>query len=418
MGKYTLRLFGRTIFESENRSSSLANLKDENSFLFKTFGGVETSAGVRVSSEVALNFSAFFSCVKVLGETLAMIPIHVYRKTPDGREQITNHPASKLLSVKPNSITNIYKFKETMQARVAAWGNDYAMIIRNGFGDPVELIMVDHPTDVEPFIFENRKYYKVLGMSTPVPNENMMHIMGLGYDQVKGKSVLNMARDTIGGAIALQNYANALFKGGATKKMAVVSPTLLSDKAKNNIESGWQTRHSGPENMHRIAFMEAGLDFKEIGISPEDAQMLASREFGVEEMARYFRIPLHMVGSMKGSTYSNIEQQAREFIDYTMMPWFTNWESELNDKLFRENEKGQYFVKFNVNALLRGDQKSRMEFYAKGIQWGILNPNDVRRLEDMNPRDGGDDYLTPVNMFTGEQLDLMVEKLKGEINGN
>jgi HK97 family phage portal protein len=164
--------------------------------------------------------------------------------------------------------------------------------------------------------------------------------------------------------------------------------------------------------------MEAGLDFKEIGISPEDAQMLASREFGVEEMARYFRIPLHMVGSMKGSTYSNIEQQAREFIDYTMMPWFTNWESELNDKLFRENEKGQYFVKFNVNALLRGDQKSRMEFYAKGIQWGILNPNDVRRLEDMNPRDGGDDYLTPVNMFTGEQLDLMVEKLKGEINGN
>jgi len=381
----------------------------------KVLGG-ESLTGVAVNEDSALTFSAVWACVRVLSETLAMMPGGIFRKDGNIRKSVSDHPAYRLIFQKPNPLMTTYKWREVSQAQVCLNGNSYSLIVRDGSARPVELRLIDKPSDVQPFIFKNELYYKIQGQVQPLRYDEVFHLKGLSFNGIEGMGVLKYAREVIGGGLAQQEYSNRLFGSGLTKKIGIKTPQKLEPATKDSMQKQWDNRHSGLENTKNIVFLEAGTDAIELGINPEDAQFLESKQFSVEEVARWFRVPQHMIGKLDRSTNNNIEMQNREFIDYTMMPWFTNWESEINDKLLSEREKGTFFSRFNVNALLRGDMTARAEYYTKMRQNGIYNANEIREKEDMTPYDGGDDYITPMNMINQEQLDLIIEKLKKELN--
>jgi HK97 family phage portal protein len=408
-----LRLFGKEIISTEHRDE-VSNLKDPKAWLLKVLG-MESLTGVTVSQETALTYSAVWASVRVLSETLAMMPGGIFKKEGEARKSVPEHPAYRLIFQKPNALMTTYKWREVCQAQVCLNGNSYSFIVRDGSARPVELRLIEKPSDVLPFIFNHELYYKVTGYAQPFRSDEIFHVRGLTLNGIEGMSVIKYAREVIGGGLAQQEYSNRLFGSGLTKKVGIKTPQKLDPDVKDSMQKQWDARHAGLENAKNLVFLEAGTDAIELGINPEDAQFLESKQFSVEEVARWFRVPQHMIGKLDRSTNNNIEMQNREFIDYTMMPWFTNWEAEINDKLLTEKEKGIYFSRFNVNALLRGDSTARSAFYEKMKRNGLMSANEIRALEDMNPYDGGDEYWQEMNMMNQEQMDLMIEKLKKEL---
>jgi HK97 family phage portal protein len=408
-----LRLFGKEIISTEHRDE-VSNLKDPKAWLLKVLG-MESLTGVTVSQETALTYSAVWASVRVLSETLAMMPGGIFKKEGEARKSVSEHPAYRLIFQKPNALMTTYKWREVCQAQVCLNGNSYSFIVRDGSARPVELRLIEKPSDVLPFIFNHELYYKVTGYAQPFRSDEIFHVRGLTLNGIEGMSVIKYAREVIGGGLAQQEYSNRLFGSGLTKKVGIKTPQKLDPDVKESMQKQWDARHAGLENAKNLVFLEAGTDAIELGINPEDAQFLESKQFSVEEVARWFRVPQHMIGKLDRSTNNNIEMQNREFIDYTMMPWFTNWEAEINDKLLTEKEKGVYFSRFNVNALLRGDSTARSAFYEKMKRNGLMSANEIRALEDMNPYDGGDEYWQEMNMMNQEQMDLMIEKLKKDL---
>lgn len=397
--------------ESRNDVSSITNPKE---WLLKVLG-LESLTGINVTESTALTYSAVWACVRVLSETLAMMPGGVFQKQGNTRTPLPDHPAHSLIFRKPNNLMTSYIWRMVSQAQVCLNGNSYSFIERDGMARAIELRLIEKPTDVTPFIFQNELYYKILGYTQPFRSDEIFHVKGLTLNGIEGMSVLKYAREVISGGLAQQEYSNRLYGSGLTKKMGIKTPQKLDNDVKESMQKQWDARHGGLENTKNLVFLEAGTEAIELGINPEDAQFLESKQFSIEEVARWFRVPQHMIGKLDRSTNNNIEMQNREFIDYSMMPWFTNWEAEINDKLLTEKEKPTTFTRFNANALLRGDSAARSEFYMKMVQNGIYNANEIREKEDMSPRDGGDMYLTPMNMMSQEQMDLMIEKLKKEL---
>lgn len=366
------------------------------SFFFGT-----SSSGKAVNEKTALQTTAVYACVRILAETIASLPFHTYRYTLNGKEKAIEHPIYYLLHSEPNPEMTSFVFRETLMSHLLLWGNAYAQIIRDGRGRVLGL----YPLLPNKVIVNRNQHgelvyqYEKEGQTYFLRSYEVLHIPGLGFDGLIGYSPIAMAKNAVGMAIATEEYGAKFFANGANPGGVLEHPGVVKDPAR--IRESWNAVYQGSSNAHRVAVLEEGMKFQSIGIPPEQAQFLETRKFQINEIARIFRIPPHMIGDLEKSSFSNIEQQSLEFVMYTLDPWVVRWEQAIQRALFTENEKRQYFVKFNVDGLLRGDYQSRMNGYAVGRQNGWLSANDIRELENLNriPEDlGGDLYLINGNM--------------------
>ena len=373
------------------------------------FGG--TTSGKAVTERSAMQMTAVYSCVRILAEAVAGLPLHLYRYKEDGgKEKALDHPLYLLLHDEPNPEMSSFVFRETLMTHLLLWGNAYAQIIRNGKGEVIALYPLMPNRMVVDRDIHGQLYYQytrsteeaptMKGVTVNLPPSDVLHIPGLGFDGLVGYSPIAMAKNAIGMAIACEEYGAKFFANGAAPGGVLEHPGTIKDPQR--VRESWQSTFGGSGNSNKIAVLEEGMKYTPIGISPEQAQFLETRKFQINEIARIFRVPPHMVGDLEKSSFSNIEQQSLEFVKYTLEPWLVRWEQSIQRTLFFAEEKKQYFTKFNVEGLLRGDYASRMNGYATARQNGWMSANDIRELENMDripAEDGGDLYLINGNML-------------------
>lgn len=368
------------------------------------FGG--TSAGKMINEHTAMQMTAVYSCVRILAETVAGLPLHVYQYNESGgKEKYIKHPLYRLLHDEPNPEMTSFAFRETLMSHLLLWGNAYAQVIRNARGEVVALyplipgkMTVDRDKSGRLFYLyqRNMEDAPTLGKDSQVylAPSDVLHIPGLGFDGLVGYSPIAMAKNAVGLAMATEEYGAKFFANGAAPGGVLEHPGTIKDPQK--VKESWNTAYQGSGNAHRVAVLEEGMKYQPIGISPEQAQFLETRKFQINEIARIFRVPPHMLADLEKSSFSNIEQQSLEFVKYTLDPWVVRWEQTMCRTLLLESEKPKVFIKFNVDGLLRGDYESRMNGYATARQNGWMSANDIRELENLDriPVElGGDLYL-------------------------
>ena len=369
-----------------------------------------SSAGKAVTERSAMQMTAVYACVRILSEAIAGLPLHLYqRNTEGGKEKAINHPLYRLLHDEPNPEMSSFVFRETLMTHLLLWGNAYSQIIRNGKGEIVALYpLMPNKMSVNRDA-NGRLYYEytrsteeapiMKGSTVRLSPADVLHIPGLGFDGLVGYSPIAMAKNAIGLAIATEEYGSKFFANGAQPSGVLEHPGTLKDPSR--VRDSWQSTFGGSGNANKVAVLEEGMKYTPISISPEQAQFLETRKFQINEIARIFRVPPHMVGDLEKSSFSNIEQQSLEFVKYTLDPWVVRWEQSIQRTLLRPEEKQDYFVKFNVEGLLRGDYQSRMNGYATARQNGWMSAKDIRELENLGripAEDGGDLYLINGNM--------------------
>ena len=372
------------------------------------FGG--SAAGKRVNERSAMQMTAVYSCVRILAEAVAGLPLHLYRYKEDGgKEKALDHPLYLLLHDEPNPEMSSFVFRETLMTHLLLWGNAYAQIIRNGRGEVMALYPLMPDRMAVDRDDKGQLYYEYTTSADDAPiskgnivwlkPSDVLHIPGLGFDGLVGYSPIAMAKNAIGLAIATEEYGSKFFANGAQPSGVLEHPGTIKDPQR--VRDSWMNQFGGSANSNKIAVLEEGLKYTPISISPEQAQFLETRKFQINEIARIFRVPPHMVGDLEKSSFSNIEQQSLEFVKYTLEPWLVRWEQSIQRTLFSADEKKRYFVRFNVEGLLRGDYASRMNGYAVGRQNGWMSANDIRELENLDripAEEGGDLYLINGNM--------------------
>lgn len=371
------------------------------SFLFG-----RTTSGKPVNERTAMQTTAVYACVRILAEAVASLPLHVYEYQDDGGKKLVHdHPLYYLLHDEPNPEMTSFVFRETLMSHLLIWGNAYAQIIRDGAGRVLGLYPL-LPDKMEVQRDDKGNIYYVYSRNSDenptfkeygnikLKVEDVLHIPGLGFDGLIGYSPIAMAKNAVGMTLACEEYGASFFANGANPGGVLEHPGVLKDPSK--VRESWNSVYRGVSNAHKIAVLEEGMKYQQIGIPPEEAQFLETRKFQINEIARLYRIPPHMVGDLDKSSFSNIEQQSLEFVKYTLDPWVIRWEQSLQKSLLLPGEKGKYFIKLNVDGLLRGDYQSRMNGYAVGRQNGWFSANDIREMENMNPipdEEGGNLYL-------------------------
>ena len=370
-----------------------------------------STAGKYVNERSAMQMTAVYSCVRILAEAVAGLPLHLYRYTKDGgKEKAIDHPLYLLLHDEPNPEMSSFVFRETLMTHLLLWGNAYAQIIRNGKNEVIALyplmpnkMSVDRDESGHLYYTYQRSTDEaptMEGSSVILKPEDVLHIPGLGFDGLVGYSPIAMAKNAIGMAIACEEFGAKFFANGAAPSGVLEHPGTIKDPGR--VREAWQSQFGGSSNSGKVAVLEEGMKYTPISISPEQAQFLETRKFQINEIARIFRVPPHMVGDLEKSSFSNIEQQSLEFVKYTLDPWVIRWEQSIMRSLLTADEKKTYFAKFNLDGLLRGDYQSRMNGYAIGRQNGWMSANDIRELENLDripTEEGGDLYLINGNML-------------------
>ncbi|WP_418949033.1 phage portal protein [Phascolarctobacterium faecium] len=372
------------------------------------FGG--STAGKNVTERSSMQMTAVYSCVRVLAEAVAGLPLHLYKYTDSGgKDKALEHPLYFLLHDEPNPEMTSFVFRETLMTHLLLWGNAYAQLIRNGRGEVVGIYpLMPNRVSVNRDDKGNIYYKYLRGLEDAHLNKEnevillhseVLHIPGLGFDGLVGYSPIAMAKNAIGMAIACEEYGAKFFANGATPGGILEHPGVVKDPER--VRASWNSAFGGSANANKVAVLEEGMKYTPISISPNEAQFLETRKFQINEIARIFRVPPHMVGDLEKSSFSNIEQQSLEFVKYTLEPWLIRWEQSLVRSLILPGDKGKYFIKFNVDGLLRGDYESRMNGYATARQNGWMSANDIRALENLDQiseEDGGNLYLINGNM--------------------
>ena len=370
-----------------------------------------STAGKHVNERSAMQMTAVYSCVRILAEAVAGLPLHLYRYTESGgKEKAIDHPLYLLLHDEPNPEMSSFVFRETLMTHLLLWGNAYAQIIRNGKNEVIALYpLMPNKMEVDRDEY-GQLYYKYQRSNDEAPTMegssvilkpcDVLHIPGLGFDGLVGYSPIAMAKNAIGMAIACEEYGAKFFANGAQPGGVLEHPGTIKDPQR--VRESWQSTFGGSGNANKIAVLEEGMKYTPISMSPEQAQFLETRKFQINEIARIFRVPPHMVGDLEKSSFSNIEQQSLEFVKYTLDPWVIRWEQAIMRSLLTPEEKKTYYAKFNLDGLLRGDYQSRMNGYAIGRQNGWMSANDIRELENLDripAEEGGDLYLINGNML-------------------
>lgn len=385
-----------------------------------------STAGKRVNERSAMQMTAVYSCVRILSEAVASLPIHIYKYNDSGgKEKALDHPLYFLLHDEPNPEMTSFVFRETLMTHLLLWGNAYAQIIRNGKGEVIALypLMPDRmKVDRDE---HGQLYYEyslspddaptMKGRTVVLKPSDVLHIPGLGFDGLVGYSPIAMAKNAIGLAIAAEEYGSKFYANGAAPSGVLEHPGTIKDPSR--VRESWTQTFGGSSNANKVAVLEEGMKYTPISISPNEAQFLETRKFQINEIARIFRVPPHMVGDLEKSSFSNIEQQSLEFVKYTLDPWVSRWEQSMIRSLLTADEKSTYFIKFNVDGLLRGDYQSRMNGYSIGRQNGWMSANDIRELENLDriPAElGGDLYLINGNMTKLQDAGIFAKSGKEE----
>ena len=373
-----------------------------------------TTAGEAVSEMSAMQLTAVYACVRILSESVASLPFHLYRYTKNrSKEKAIDHPLYRILHSEPNDEMTSFIWRETMMAHILLWGNAYSQIIRNGKGEVLELwplmanrmsVDRDEKTNKIIYTYDASKVDKGVKVEKKLTfkKEEILHIPGLGFDGLVGYSPIAMAKNAVGMAQACEKYGSKFFNNGALPGGVLTHPSHVDESKADELRERWRSLFGGANNSNRIAVLEDGMKFEPISINPNEAQFLETRKFQLNEIARIFRIPPHMIGDLEKSSFNNMEEQSLEFVKYTLEPWLIRWEQGIEKALLTIDEKKTYFVKFNLDGLLRGDYESRMKGYSIGIQNGFMSPNDIRNLESLDEipdEEGGNMYMVNGNML-------------------
>ena len=410
------------LFKNRKKSRDAPKVKDRTAGSSFAFFMGSSSSGKSVTERSAMQMTAVYACVRILSEAVAGLPLHFYRYKEDGsKEMAIDTNLYHLLHDEPNPEMSSFVFRETLMTHLLLWGNAYAQIIRNGKGEIIALYPL-MPNKMQVDRDESGKLYytytrsegeanTMQGSSVTLEPKDVLHIPGLGFDGLVGYSPIAMAKNAIGLAIATEEFGSKFFANGAAPSGVLEHPGTIKDPSR--VREAWQSQFGGSGNSGKVAVLEEGMKYTPISISPEQAQFLETRKFQINEIARIFRVPPHMVGDLEKSSFSNIEQQSLEFVKYTLDPWVVRWEQSLSRSLLSEDEKKVYFFKFKLEGLLRGDYQSRMNGYAIARQNGWMSANDIRELEDLDkltPEQGGDLYLINGNMLPLNQAGAYAEK--------
>lgn len=381
------------MFEKRD-SGTLQNPAD---WLVNMFGGGETSSGEKVNADNALSQADVFSCVQILSDDVAKLPVRVYKKSTDKIEQRNKHPVSKLIYRNPNKYMTAFTWKKLMMTHLCLRGNAYSYIERDKDGR-VKAIIPLHPSRTQARIDPNtgKFWYEstVNGRVHEFYPEEILHYKGMSDDGINGKSPITVIREQVGAQSAATKYNAKFYGNDATTKGVLKVPTQLSGDAKSKVRDEWEKVNEGES----IAVIDAGLEYESISMNMEDAQFVESMKFNKLQIANIFKIPPHKVNDMDGGTFNNVESQSIGYLVNTIQPWVTAFEQENDVKLFTEQEtdKGIY-TKFNTNAMLRTDSQSRSEYYKNMIEYGIYSLNEVRDLEEMNAIENGDEHRVDLN---------------------
>ena len=363
-----------------------------------------SGSGKSVSPSSAIQVSAVYACVRVIAETIASLPFHVYEATDEGSRKAVEHPLYRLIHDEPNLEMTSFVWRETMLTHLLLYGNSYCQIIRTGRSqiDSLYPLLPDHmEVDRDSAGTLTYTYSTNSGQTVKLRPEDVLHIPGLGFDGIMGYSPIALEKNAIGLGLAAEEYGSKFFSNGARPSGILTHPNTVKDPKK--LRDSWNAAYGGSNNSGRVAVLEENMSYTPISMPNSEAQFLETRKFQVSEICRIYRVPPHMVGDLEHATFSNIEHQSISFAVHTIRPWVVRLEQSMNRALFSDKEKGVYYVRFNMDGLMRGDYKSRMEGYAIGRQNGWLSTNDIRDLENMNPvpdEDGGNALLVNGNMVS------------------
>lgn len=362
-------------------------------------GSRPSTSGINVNAETALRFSAVWACVQVLAQDVAKLPLIMYRRTADGgKERATDHPLYWLLHDQPNGWQTSFEWRQQKQAHVELRGNAYSYVNRYR-GEVRELIPLP-PADVTVEQDDrHRVTYKVRrqrGNPDVYPASDILHVRGLSTDGLNGLSPVTAAREGIGLGLVAEKHGGRLFANGARPGAVLKHPSTLSEEAAERLKNRVEAATTG-DNAFRLLFLEEGVELESVGLSSEDAEWLASRKFQIEDVARFYRVPLHKIGNLDRATNNNIEHQSLEYVIDSLLSRLNAWEQRLKMTLLTPAERREFYFEFLVDGLLRGDNKSRWEAYRLARLSGAISPNEIRSRENMNPYEGGDGYVRESN---------------------
>ena len=355
------------------------------------------------TGDKALTLTAVWCAIRLLAESVSSLPCSVYSKQANGdKVESTNNKIYNLIKYKPNKYQNKITFFEYIMMCICTNGNSYVQIIRDGAGTPIELIPLN-PEMITVVINEGELFYQI-EEGAVLDSYDILHFKTITEDGLVGISPIDQCQNALNWGLNVEEFGNTFFKNGAKPSSVLATDRALSETAIERLRNSFNSSYSKLNQSNSTIILEEGLTFKPISISPEQAQFLKSRQFSIEEVARIFNVPPHMLKDLTKSSFNNIEMQSQEFVTYTLMPYITRIESEMNLKLFRANELGNTFIEFNVNGLLRGDVKSRTEAYKTAITNGYMSINEVRQKENLNSIEGGDKHFMQLNMTTIEKI--------------
>ncbi len=379
-------------FRSEKRNNSFLNANSSFSF-----GGAANRTSVTTDS--SMTFSAVFACVRIISESIASLPVRVYRVESDGDKiEELAHPVNRLLTRKPNDFMTTYTFLDVLMNNLLLEGNTYFYIERDSTARPIGLIPIK-TQHVKVINHEGQIFYDVKDYDLAIRKEDMLHFFNLSFNGYEGTSVIGSQKTTIGTSIASNDTANSYLGNSSQIGGIIKHPGKLSKEAVARLRTSWSQSTSGSFVAGKTAILEEGMTFEQSKINANDYQLLETRRFQIEEIARIFKVPLSLIGHLeKAANYSSIEALSIDFVRFTLQPYLVLIEQELNRKLFRENELDNYFVRLDSKGLLRGDSAARATYYREMSAIGVLSINEIRRMEDLNRiGDEGDTHYYPLN---------------------
>lgn len=384
-----------------------------------SMGGRTAKSGVLVTPETALTQGVVRACVTLLAESVAQLPCELYRREDDSRKRATEHPLYDIVHASPNQKDTSFEFNELRMGHLGLRGNSYSLIDRDGSGYITELIPVNPDKIAVLKGPDALPYYQLRdGSNQILPMRMVHHVKAFSLDGYLGLSPIQTNPDSIGLAMAVDEHAGRVFANGTTLSGVIERPAeskaIGDQKVVNAILDSFTSRHSGLRNSFSVAMLQEGMQYKQLAMNNEQAQLLESRKYGAIEICRLYKIPPHMIGELERATNNNIEHQGLQFVIYTLLPWVKRIEAAMMRDLLLPQERKDLYIEFNLSGLLRADQKSRYESYALGRQWGWLSVNDIRRLENLPPIPGGDIYLTPLNMVSTGKLPQGISQVTQE----
>lgn len=367
----------------------------------KMLGRTGGSTGIYIDQQRALAISSVWCAVNLIAGAVGYLPMHVYRRLNEGKNRATEHPAYPLLHLRANPYMDAMTFRETLQGHVLFHGNGYAEIERNGAGQPIALWPL-LPNMVTCKVEDGAPVYEIRlpkGPSAMLPPSRVLHVRGLGFDGLKGYSVIDYAAENLALTAAIEEFGAKFFKNGVYPSGVLETDGSLNQKQYDALKASFDKNSAGLSNAHRTLILQMGLKWHQIGADPKAAQLLVSRKYNVEDVARWFNVPAYMLQSDSTQARATIEQKADDFIRWTLLPWLRRWEMEVNYKLFAETDiQAGYLAEFRLEEMLRADANTQAQVDAIYLQNGIYSINEVRNRLNMNPVEGGDEHLQPLNL--------------------